>query len=509
MSTIRGRLILILLLTQAVLVPPLLFAITRMVEHAMSDIFIDDARSYGQVFAAEFASADVLDHPAMVVDLLDAAILGGHCIYASLQSHGTTVTSSLMSADQIDEFQDDFSFGENDDSIYYLSVPITGGNYMAVLQLGFDESSVHAGVASVRSAVLIVLLAFLALSMLFTALVSSTIVSPLKWLQRASRSISSGDVSHELRPQSGLAEIRDLSHDLEIMRQNLVGMADRLKDEIKERELAEAERRGMEAFLRQAQRLESLGTLAGGVAHEFNNVLQPILLYTELALAELPSDSPTSANLRRVLELARRARGLSRQILTFGRQEEDAEFRVTDLRGVVHEAVTMIRALLPATVDIRTKMGSDIGRVNCDPAQIKQLVVNLCNNASQALDGDDDYVEVSLHEVVISESMKIRGETLEPGEYVVLQVADSGRGMDEETVERIFEPFFTTRGVGEGTGLGLSVVHGIVKRHEGEIAVESEPGKGSRFRIYLPLADETTHVVRKQREHHEQDIGNR
>ena len=491
MNTIRGRLILILLLTKAVLIPPLLYAISLTVEHAMSDIFVDDARSYGQVFATELSSVNVLSEPHRVVEFLDAAILGGHCIYAALKIQGETITSSLMDIEQIADFRDDFSFGENDDSVYYLSVPIIGPDYMAILQLGFDESSVNASISSIRLFVLAALLVFLTLSIVFSALVSSTIVNPLKWLQRRSRSISSGDVSHELRPQSNLVEIRDLSRDLEIMRRNLVGMTDRLKDEIKERELAETERRGMEAFLRQAQRLESLGTLAGGVAHEFNNVLQPILLYTELALQELPSDSVTAENLRRVLELARRARGLSRQILTFGRQEENAEFRVCDLRGVVHEAVTMIRALLPATVDIRTKIGSDIGHVNCDPAQIKQLVVNLCNNACHAISGQDDFIEVSLQEVLIAEPMQVRNQTLAPGEYVVLQVADSGKGMEKGTMQRIFEPFFTTRNVGEGTGLGLSVVHGIVMQHEGEIAVESEPGKGTRFRIYLPLADET------------------
>ena len=499
MNTIRGRLILILLLTQAVLIPPLLYAITATVEHAMSDIFVDDARSYGQVFAAELSVPDVLNETQRIVDLLDAAILGGHCIYASLQSGGTTVTSSLMGVGQIDDFRDDFAFGEHGDSVYYLSVPITGPNYMAILQLGFDETSVHAGVTSIRSAVLIVLVAFLLLSILFMALVSSTIVNPLKWLQNASRTISSGDVSHELKSRSRLAEIRDLSHDLEVMRQNLVGMTDRLKEEMKERELAETERRGMEAFLRQAQRLESLGTLAGGVAHEFNNVLQPILLYAELALEDVPRESATASNLRRVLDLARRARSLSRQILTFGRQDENAEFRDCDLPGVVHEAVTMIRALLPANIEIRTNIGSDIGRVNCDPAQIKQLVVNLCNNAFQALAGQEGYIEVALHEVLVAEPLTIRNQVLKPGEYVVLQVTDSGVGMDKETVERIFEPFFTTRGVGEGTGLGLSVVHGIVMRHEGEITVESKPGEGARFRIYLPLVDETTSAVRNQR----------
>jgi len=508
MTTIRGRLILILLLTQAALAPPVLFAISYAVEKAMSDAFVDDARAYGQVFAAELSSAEILDSDEAVLEHLDMAILGGHCVYAVLQARGEIFASSLMREQEVAAFQDDFEFGDHDDEIYFLSVPIAGGDFMAVLQLGFDESAVHGSLKSVRKAVLYVLLAFLLLSIAFTALVSSTIVNPLKWLQSASRSISSGDVSQELETSSHLVEIRDLSHDLETMRQNLVGMTQRLKEEMRERELAEKERRGLEAFLRQAQRLESLGTLAGGVAHEFNNVLQPILLYTELALDDVPKETTTARNLRRVLELARRAQSLSRQILTFGRREENTEFRVCDIAEVVQEAVTMIRALLPATVNIRTKISNDIGPVKCDPSQIKQLVVNLCNNAFQALARQEDFIEVSLREVLITTSTKIRNANLSPGEYVVLQVADSGRGMDDETMQRVFEPFFTTRDVGEGTGLGLSVVHGIVQQHDGDISVESEPGKGSRFRIYLPLAEETATEASNQEERYGKDTGN-
>ena len=474
----------------------------------MSEVFVDDARAYGQVFAAELMSAEILADPEAVLQQLDTAILGGHCVYAVLRSNGNTLASTLLRDADIADFREDFEFGANGDETYFLSVPITGGNSMAILQLGFDESPMHASLASIRRAVLYVLLAFLALSIAFTAVVSSTIVNPLKRLQSASRSISSGDVARELRSTSQLEEIRDLSHDLEIMRQNLVGMTQRLQEEMKEKALAETERRGMEAFLRQAQRLESLGTLAGGVAHEFNNVLQPILLYTELAIERVPEDTMTATNLQRVLELARRAQNLSRQILTFGRREEVAEFRVTDIAEVVHEAVTMIRALLPATVNIRTKISTDVGPVNCDPAQIKQLVVNLCNNAFQALSRPEDYIEVSLNEVLVTAETKIPHVQLKPGEYVVLQVADSGGGMDEETIQRIFEPFFTTRGVGEGTGLGLSVVHGIVAQHEGDISVESSSGKGSRFRIYLPVADETAIETNNRGEEDDQDPGN-
>ena len=416
--------------------------------------------------------------------------------------------STLMREEEVGQFREDFEFAANDDAIYYLSVPIVGPNYMANLRLGFDESSVQASIEWIGSVVFYVLLAFLVLSLAFTSIVSSTIVDPLRKLQRASRSISSGEVSLELESTSSLVEIQDLSRDLEVMRQKLVGMTERLREEMHERELAETERRSMEAVVRQAQRLESLGTLAGGVAHEFNNVLQPILLYTELALEDVPPRTMTAANLQRVMELALRAKGLTRQILTFGRQEERAEFSVCNIRDVVCEAVTMIRALLPATVDIRSKVSRDIGPVTCDPSQIKQLVVNLCNNAFQALGSPDGFIEVSIHEVLISDETKVGSKKLPPGEYVVLQVADSGRGMDEQTMQRIFEPFFTTGEVGHGTGLGLSVVHGIVMQHQGDISVESEVGKGTRFRIYLPLEPELQNETPKQEIEHGQDTGN-
>jgi signal transduction histidine kinase len=193
----------------------------------------------------------------------------------------------------------------------------------------------------------------------------------------------------------------------------------------------------------------------------------------------------------RVQDLANRAKGLSQQILTFSRQDSDARLVTTDLAPVVEEVVTMIRALLPATVDLRLDIEPGCSPVKCAPEQIKQLLVNLCNNASRAL-SDEGHVSVSLSEVDVSEHMANRYQNLDAGQHVVLEVRDTGRGMDAATQERIFEPFFTTQEVGKGTGLGLSVVHGIVERHGGEIAVESEPGKGTQFRVFLPCAARQT-----------------
>ena len=489
LNTVQGRLVLMVLVIQAVLMPPLFYIVDRSVYHTMTNNFIDDVRLYSQVFVHELSTLTDLGNSETAIDLLDAAMLGGHSSYAALQVGDEIFPSSIMTEADVDLFSEDFAFGDHDDSVYYLSAPVGNAVPMKILRLGFDEGPVEQNMAEIRRTVFYVAIVFIFLTVAAMGFVSASIVGPLKRLQRSSRSISSGEIDVALETNSKLVEIQDLSADLETMRGDLVGMNARLQQEMADRELAEAERRSMEDYIRQGQRLESLGTLAGGVAHEFNNVLLPIMLYAELALEDVPKRTPASVNLKRVLELANRGKGLSRQILTFGRREERTEFRPTNLKDIVEEAVTMIRALLPATIDIRAEIGVDIAKVNCDPSQIKQLVVNLCNNAYQALRKPEDYISISLNEVIISDASR-NNASLQPGEYVVLTVADTGEGMDEDTVRRVFEPFFTTRDVGDGTGLGLSVVHGIVIRHDGDIIIDSEPDKGTRIRVYFPVAED-------------------
>ncbi len=486
LNTIPGRLVLMLLLIHALLMPPLFYVISSTVERTMKDIFIDNVRNIAQIFADRIETLEPGTSEQGLVEFLDSAILSGQGLYAAIDAGSRTVASSLMSTGDAGEFREDFAFGEHGDDVYYLSLPVTALEETAVLKLGFDESPIHEEVTAVRRTLVAVLIAYLLLTLLVAGLVSVTVVSPLRWLQKASRAISSGDVGRELKPDSGLAEITALSDDLETMRRNLVGINERLKNEIAEREQAEAERRHLEDQVHHHQRLRSLGTLAGGVAHEFNNVLQPMVLYLELALEDIAADSPTAENLQRVQELANRAKGLSQQILTFSRHDSAPRFVEQRLAPVTEEAVTMIRALLPATVDLRADIDTGSSPVNCAPEQIQQVIVNLCNNAYQALSEGGGHISVSLHEAAVSEELANRYPHLDAARYVVLEVTDTGRGMDAATQERIFEPFFTTQEVGKGTGLGLSVVHGIVERHGGEIVVESEQGKGTRFSIYLP-----------------------
>jgi PAS domain S-box-containing protein len=245
----------------------------------------------------------------------------------------------------------------------------------------------------------------------------------------------------------------------------------------------------LETQLRQAQKMEAIGTLAGGIAHDFNNILAAIIGYSELSLVSLPEDHQAHWNLEQVLKASQRARDLVRQILSFSRQSEQ-DLQPVEIGPLVKEALKLLRATLPATIEIRQKIMPQEGRVMADPIQVHQMMMNLCTNAAQAMEDKGGLLEVELTEAeLVPGSAPLEHPDLSPGRYQVLSVGDTGQGMDPRTLERIFEPFFTTKRRGRGTGLGLSVVHGIVMGCGGAITVESEPGEGALFRIYLPVLE--------------------
>ncbi len=251
----------------------------------------------------------------------------------------------------------------------------------------------------------------------------------------------------------------------------------------------------MEARLRQSQKMEAIGTLAGGIAHDFNNILAPILGYTELALTRLSPHDPLAVDLHQVIKAALRAKDLVQQILAFSRQSPK-ERKPLQPHLVVKEALKLLRASLPSTIEIREEISPECGAILADPTQVHQIIMNLCTNAYQAMREKGGVLGVSLMKVTIGEENgKVISAELAPGEYVLLEVSDTGRGMDRATLARIFEPYFTTKPTGEGTGLGLSVVHGIVKSHQGQITVYSEPGRGTNFHVYLPRVAEATTAV--------------
>jgi PAS domain S-box-containing protein len=255
----------------------------------------------------------------------------------------------------------------------------------------------------------------------------------------------------------------------------------------------------LEKELLQARKLEAIGTLAGGIAHDFNNLLVPILGYAEMALSDTTHTSQTRYGLEQTLHAALRARDLVKQILTFGRSGTEQQKIPVEIGSIVKEALKLLRASLPTSIEIRQNIGN--GAASADPTQIHQVLMNLCTNASHAMAGKG-ILDVSLSRVNLSKSDLAEQSIvdLEPGPHLKLCVSDTGSGMDKAVLERIFDPYFTTREMGQGSGLGLAVVHGIVKWHGGAITVRSEPGKGSAFSIYIPSVEKGTGAAVESRQ---------
>ena len=247
-------------------------------------------------------------------------------------------------------------------------------------------------------------------------------------------------------------------------------------------------RKRLEETLLQAHKMEALGTLAGGVAHDFNNILMAISGNAQLAMTDLPADHPLQHTLATIEKATGRATNLVRQILTFSRQQVPAR-RVTPLQPEVEEGVKLLRATLPARIEIRAEYVPGAPSVSADPTQVHQILMNLGANAAHAAGESSGLVEIRLEGVTVSGDLAQAAAGLSAGRYTRLSFRDNGRGMDKATLARIFEPFFTTKAVGQGTGLGLSVVHGIMKNHGGAVTAYSEVGKGTIFRLYFPAAE--------------------
>ncbi|RLB90598.1 MAG: hypothetical protein DRH26_09390, partial [Deltaproteobacteria bacterium] len=245
------------------------------------------------------------------------------------------------------------------------------------------------------------------------------------------------------------------------------------------------EQRKLEAQLRQAQKMESIGTLAGGIAHDFNNILFPILGYAEMLLEDVPCDSPFQNSLKGIYTSALRAKDLVKQILTFARQE-NSELMLMKMQPVIKEALKLIRSTIPTTIEIKQDINPDCGVIKADPTQIHQIIMNLATNAYHAMEEMGGELKVSLKEMEFG-TLDLINPVMKPGSYACLTVADTGKGMDKTVTDKIFDPFFTTKTIGKGTGMGLSVVHGIVTAMGGAIHVYSEPGKGTQFHVYLPV----------------------
>ena len=261
--------------------------------------------------------------------------------------------------------------------------------------------------------------------------------------------------------------------------------------DITERKRTEDEKKMLEEQLRHSQKWEIIGTLAGGIANEFNNMLTPILGFAYMALEEAPVGSKTRNGLEHIVTAANRSRDLAEQILAFSRQAEPQR-KPVQLQEIVSEALKLLRPSLPANIEIRQRVEIGQDTIIADPDQMHQVLMNLCTNAHHAMP-EGGVLDVSLDTVEVDADFARKHIRPHEGSYLRLTVRDTGHGMDPATRERVLEPFFTTKGTGEISGLGLSVAHGIVVSHGGDLMVESEPEKGTAIHVYLPQADHDIH----------------
>jgi two-component system, cell cycle sensor histidine kinase and response regulator CckA len=249
--------------------------------------------------------------------------------------------------------------------------------------------------------------------------------------------------------------------------------------------------RALREQLLQAQKMQALGTLAGGIAHDFNNILFAMMGFAELALDEIPQGTTIHSNLNQILVAGRRAKDLVRQILTFSRQTDEVK-RPVQIAPIVKETLKFLRASLPTTVEIRHAIDPQLGTILARPTQIHQILMNLCTNAAHAMREKGGRLTVTLNQVELDSEPSPQLTGISPGRYLKLTVSDTGHGMSQEIADRIFEPYFTTKRAGEGTGLGLAVVHGIVESHEGRIEMQTRAKRGTTFSVYLPVIDEVS-----------------
>jgi signal transduction histidine kinase/ActR/RegA family two-component response regulator len=334
---------------------------------------------------------------------------------------------------------------------------------------------------------------------------SFTTSIPLKKMQQTMRAIKSSkkkikvvwhsknEIGQAIDPFNELQEQqfryqKEISEARAHLEKRVSQRTEELQLEITERKHAEKKKEKLEAQLRQAYKMEAIGTMAGGIAHDFNNILAIILGNADMAKDDIPESNPARYYIDQVLEASSRAKDLVKQILTFSRQSEQKLLPIKPC-SVINESLKLFRSTTPTTVNIVQNICKDCCMIMADTTQLRQLLMNLFSNAVHAMD-EKGTLEVTAAMVDLGVDDIAHQPGLNPGQHLKIKVRDTGTGMDKETQDRIFDPFYTTKEVDEGTGMGLSIVLGIVKSHKGFVQVDSEPGEGSIFTIYFPAVED-------------------
>jgi signal transduction histidine kinase len=347
-----------------------------------------------------------------------------------------------------------------------------------------------------RESIFILILSFfiVLLGIVVAILLGISFSRPISKLVEASQEIGKGNLQYRLHLQRK-DELGDLASAFNYMAAELDKKESANTRLFSERNRAEKEAKKLEEQLKQSQKMEAVGQLAGGIAHDFNNSLTLIKVCSQLALQELKEEDPIREKIQQIDEATTRSGELARQLLTFSRRHIE-ETKVLDLNRLLTNLNKMLRRAIGENIELVNKMAEDLGRVKADPGQIEQIVVNLTVNARDAMPNGGNLVLGTANVELDPEYARTHIRVI-PGRYVMFSVKDTGRGMPPEVKDRIFEPFFTTKEEGKGTGLGLFMVYGIVQKYGGHITVDSEPGMGTTFKIYLPQVDEQLEEARE------------